>query len=177
LRVAVLSDTHVPGSIHALPAELLARLHGVDRILHAGDLTTAAVLDQLAAIAPTTAVAGNMDPPQLRAVLKEREILRLAGHEVGLAHGHQRHALQDRYIASSYEDPPFELFYQAMTAQLPGAEIIVFGHFHRPLVKRWGSALFVNPGSIAPPHERPTFALLDLRETVEAHIVELPSRL
>lgn len=173
MRVAVISDTHVPGSIRALPDELLVRLRDVDWILHAGDVTTAEVLQRLAAIAPTTAVAGNIDPPELRQTLHEREILELGGRRVGLTHGHQRHALQDQYIGSSYEQPPFELFYQAMMAQLPGAEIILFGHFHRPLVKWWRGVLFVNPGSIAPPHVRPTYALLDLDRSAEATIIAL----
>jgi putative phosphoesterase len=176
LRVAVLSDTHVPASLRSLPDDLLARLRGVDRILHAGDITAPEVLDRLESIAPTTAVVGNMDPPAMRLRLKERELLQLAGRTVGLAHGHQRHALQDRYIGSSYGDPEFDLFYQAMSAQLPSAEIILFGHFHRPVIREWKGILFINPGSIAPPHERPTFAILDLGEVVEAHIVELPRR-
>lgn len=176
MRIAVLSDTHVPGAIRALPDALLKRLRGVDRILHAGDVTVPAVLDRLASIAPLTAVAGNMDPPRMKLRLKEREIVDLAGRRVALAHGHQPHALQDRYIAAGYDDPAFDLFYQTMEAQLPGAEIILFGHFHRPLVKRHRGILFLNPGSIAPPHERPTFALLELDGRVEAHIVELPGR-
>jgi len=174
LRIAVLSDTHVPASLRTLPDDLLRRLEGVDRILHAGDVTTPEILDRLEKIAPTTAVVGNMDPPAMRLRLNEREILELDGHTLGLAHGHQRHALQDRYIGSAYDDPEFDLFYQAMSTQLPGAEVILFGHFHRPVVRPWNGILFVNPGSIAPPHERPTFAMLELGETVEARIVELP---
>ena len=174
MRVAVLSDTHVPASLRTLPDALLTLLQGVDRILHAGDITMPEILDRLEKIAPTTAVVGNMDPPAMRLRLNEREILEFGGHTLGLAHGHQRHALQDQYIVSSYDDPAFDLFYQAMSTQLPGAQIILFGQFHRPVIRRWKEIVFINPGSIAPPHERPTFATLDLGETVEAHIVELP---
>ena len=174
MRIAVLSDTHVPASLRTLPDDLLRRLEGVDCILHAGDITTPEILARLERIAPTTAVVGNMDPPAMQLQLNEREILELGGHTLGLAHGHQQHALQDRYIGSAYDDPAFDLFYQAMSTQLPGAEIILFGHFHRPVIRHWKGILFINPGSIAPPHERPTFATLDLGETVEAHIVELP---
>jgi len=173
MRIAVISDTHVPASLRALPERLIEELEGVDRVLHAGDLSTPGVLDRLNAIAPTTAVAGNMDPPEVRSRVRDREILEIAGRKVGLAHGHQRHALQDRYIGSSYDSAEFELFYQAMTSQLPGSEIILFGHFHKPLIKFWKEILFINPGSIAPPHARPTYALLDLGEKIDARIVEL----
>jgi len=174
VKIAVLSDTHIPSALPALPEELLAQLRGVDHILHAGDITTSGVLDELDAIAPTTAVLGNVDPPIMSRELKEREILHLAGRTLGLAHGHQRHALQDQYIACDYDDAAFDLFYQAMVAQLPGAEIILFGHFHKPVIKQWHDVLFVNPGSIAPPHERPTFAMLELGAEVAASIREIP---
>jgi hypothetical protein len=173
MKIGLVSDTHLPTTIRRLPDGLLDRLAGVDWILHAGDLVSADVLDRLRKIAPTTAVVGNMDPPELAARLASREILQLSGRTIGLQHGHQRSALQDRYIGLPYDAPEFELFYQAMVAQLPGAEIVVFGHFHTPVVREWKGILFVNPGSIAPPHRRLTFGILELGETVEARILNL----
>ena len=173
MRIALLSDTHVPQALPELPPERLNRLQGFDRILHAGDLASYPVLEALEAIAPTTAVGGNIDPPEVKARVRDRETVELAGRTIGLAHGHQRHALQDPYIGLGYDEPGFDLFYQAMASHLPDAEMIVFGHFHAPLVRRWNDRLFINPGSIAPPHERPTFAMLELGDDVNVHIVEL----
>jgi len=173
MRIAVVSDTHIPASLQRLPDRLLEDLVGVDAILHAGDVTTYAVLEELARIAPVTAVCGNIDPPEMRQHLNDREIIEMGGRTIGLQHGHQRHALQDLYIAFAYDAPEFDLFYEAMRKQLPDAEIIVFGHFHAPLVKYWDGILFVNPGSIAPPHERPTYALLDPSGRPTARIVPL----
>jgi len=175
MRVALVSDTHVPGSIPKLPETLLATLEeaSVDRILHAGDLTDLAVLQQLEAIAPTTAVAGNVDSPAVKAKLHERELLEMAGRCIGLAHGHQPHALQNHYIDRGIDSPQFELFYQLMSAQLPGAQIIVFGHFHQPIDREWNGVRFINPGSIAPPHRRSTFAFLDLGDEVGVQIVDV----
>jgi putative phosphoesterase len=173
MKIAAIADTHVPTSRADLPDELLTRLHNVDRILHAGDLVTLRVLERLSAIAPTDAVAGNMDPPEVRAALPLRRLIRLAGRTIGLHHGHQRHTLQSRYIAHDYHSPAFELFYEAMTSQLPGAELIVFGHFHSPVVVEWRGVLFVNPGSIAPPHAWPTYAEIEIDRTIEARIVGL----
>lgn len=173
LRIGLLADTHVPHSLPRLPDSLRAVLAGVDRLVHAGDLVTLAVLDELDAIAPTTAVVGNCDPPEVAERLPERTTLSLSGRRIGVHHGHQRPAFQNQYIARGYAAPEFDLFYQAMATQLPDCDVIVFGHFHAPVVKRWNGVLFVNPGSIAPPHARPTCAVLDIGETIAARILLL----
>lgn len=173
MRIALLSDTHVPTSLSRLPERLLAQLDGVDAILHAGDLVSLSVVETLSRIAPTTAVAGNMDPLEVSCALPDHETLHLGGRSIGLKHGHQHHALQDRYIGFGYDAPEMDLFYQAMAAQLPDAGIIVFGHFHAPVIKRWNDRLFVNPGAVVPTHRRSTFAFLELGAEVEARIVEL----
>jgi putative phosphoesterase len=173
MRIGLVADTHVPTSIPRLPEELLAQLEGVDAILHAGDLVRHTVVETLREIAPTTAVAGNMDPPEVARRLPDRVTLDFAGRSIGLKHGHQPHALQDRYIGLGYDAPEMELFYRAMATQLPDAEVVVFGHFHAPVVRRWNDRLFVNPGAVAPSHGRATFAVLELGTEIDARIVEL----
>jgi len=173
MRVGLVSDTHVPALLPRLPDELLTRLAGVDAILHAGDLVGLRVLEALREVAPTTAVAGNMDPAEVARALPETATLQLDGRCVGLKHGHQRRALQDRYIGRGYDAPEMDLFYQAMAARLPDAEIIVFGHFHAPVVRHWRDRLFVNPGAVVPSRGRSTFAYLDLGAAVKVEIVEL----
>jgi putative phosphoesterase len=170
MKIALISDTHVREG-QPLPQRLLERIRGVDHILHAGDLVTLGILKPLNAIAPTTAVTGNMDPPEVLRTLPAQQTIHLAGHAIGLKHGHQRSALQSQYIRRDYGAPEFQLFYQAMATQLPDAAIIVFGHFHEPVVKRWKDRLFVNPGAMA--GRSPTFALLELGVEVEVRIVEL----
>jgi len=173
MKIALLSDTHVPASLPRLPDRLLEKLAGVDAILHAGDLVTLGVLNVLEKIAPTTAVSGNMDPPEVTRRLNAQELLKYGGRTIGLKHGHQPKRLQSRYIGLSYDAPEFDLFYQAMATQLPDAEIIVFGHFHVPVIKEWNDRLFINPGAVAPSHGRSSFAVLELGEKVVPHIVEL----
>ncbi len=173
MKIALVSDTHIPASLDRLPSELLTQLEAVDAILHAGDLVSLDLIETLREIAPTIAVAGNMDPPEVTAVVPDRAFVRFAGRTIGVKHGHQRHALQDRYIGLGYDTPEMDLFYQAMAEQLPDAEIIVFGHFHEPLVKQWRDRLFVNPGSVLRTQGRSTFAFLELGSKVEVRIVEL----
>ena len=173
MRIALASDTHIPASLVRLPETLLAQLAGVDAILHAGDITSSDVLETLNAIAPTTAVAGNMDPPEVADKLSDRELIHLGGHTIGLKHGHQPHDLQSHYIGSPYDAPEMELFFQLMTAQLPTAEIIVFGHFHRAVTMHWNDILFINPGAVAPSHSVSSFAMLELGETINVQILPL----
>ena len=173
MKIALVSDTHVPASLPRLPDRLLEKLAGVDAILHAGDLVTLEVLEVLNTIAPTTAVSGNMDPPEVTRRLNAQEILKLGGRTIGLKHGHQRQQLQSRYIGLSYDASEFDLFYQVMATQLPDAEIIVFGHFHAPVVKEWNDRLFINPGAVAPSHGRSSFAILELDEKAEVHFIPL----
>ncbi len=170
IRIGLVSDTHVPVAIRQLPEELTRQLDGVDRIFHSGDLVRLDVIETLESIAPTIAVAGNMDPPVVTSKLATHEIIEIGDFRIGLQHGHQRHALQDRYIGKSYDSPEFDSFYRLMAAQLPDCGIIVFGHFHAPLVKHWNDILFINPGAIAMPCKRPTFAILTLGGTAGVEI-------
>ena len=173
MRIGLVSDTHVPISLKRLPSALLNRLDGVDAILHAGDFVSLGVLETLSEIAPTTAVAGNADPPEVARRLADRELLRFEGRTIGLKHGHQPHAVQAHYMGQSYDHPAFELFFQLMSAQLPEADVIVFGHFHRPLIRRWNDVLFISPGAIAPSRGDTSFAILESADTVNAQIIPL----
>jgi putative phosphoesterase len=111
LQVGLIADTHVPGVLPRLPASLHTALAGVDFLIHAGDLATLSVLDELEQIAPTAAVVGNCDPPEVARCLPAQTRLSLAGHRIGVRHGHQRHTLQNLYIGCSYDAPEFDLFY------------------------------------------------------------------
>jgi putative phosphoesterase len=170
VRVGVVSDTHVPDVLPGLPTSLRAALAGVDYIVHAGDLVALSVLDELEEVAPTAAVAGNCDAPEAARRLPPSAVFSLGGRRVSVHHGHQRHTLQNQYIGFGYDAPEFDIFYQAMAAQLPGSDVIVFGHFHTPIVREWHGILFVNPGSIAPPHSRPTYAILELGSEIATHV-------
>ena len=175
MRIALISDTHIPASLERLPGELLHQIADVDAILHAGDIVSNDVLQTLAAIATTTAVAGNMDPPEVAGKLSDRELVRLNGRTIGLKHGHQPNRLQSHYIGQPYDSPEMEVFFQLMASQLPKAEIIVFGHFHRAVITYWNDILFINPGAVAPANGESSFAVLELGETVNARIIDIRS--
>jgi len=124
--VGLISDTH--GLVRP---EVFQALHGVEQILHAGDVGDD-VLIQLRAIAPISAVFGNTDAAGTRGLVKSLQ-LELGGLTIHVSHGHE------------LGSPTPEKLMQRYTA-----DIIVFGHTHRPLVERSGRQLVVNPGAAGP---------------------------
>lgn len=132
MRVLVLSDTHIPQRARALPPIVHAALEEADLILHAGDIASQEVLDELALHAPVHAVCGNVDPWDLWARLPRRKLVEVNGYRIGLIHGdgEDRQGTPERALAA-----------------FPGADCVVFGHTHRPLNERRGRTLLFNPGS------------------------------
>lgn len=132
MRVAVLSDTHGPRYWKACPPRVAEHLNGVDLILHAGDVCTAMVLDELATYAPVRVVLGNNDgpdvanwgaPPTLEFDLDGLPVAML--HNSGLAEGRPARLLQ----------------------QFPNAALVVFGHSHIPWDTTHQGQRSFNPGS------------------------------
>jgi hypothetical protein len=149
LTLGVISDTHVPDRARCLGQRALDVFSSarVDAILHAGDISIRRVLDQLGELAPVHAVRGNRDWAAL-SKLPVRLELEYGGVNIGLVHGHGRwnEYLVDRveYIVRGYR---LEMFQPRLVAAFPKANVIVFGHTHRPLNQWVDGALLFNPGS------------------------------
>lgn len=123
MLIGVISDTH-----GLMRAEALAALDGVELILHAGDVGKQSVLRELEIIAPVRAVYGNVDDPFL--ALPQALDLTLEGLAVHVSHGHE--------VGSPTP--------AALVARYP-ADVIIFGHTHKPLIEHVGSTLVLNPGA------------------------------
>lgn len=157
ILVGLIADTHIPYRRRLLPPQVFSILAGVDLILHAGDINVPTVLDKLRTIAPVEAVAGNGDD-NLSEVLGTEKALSLAGFTIALTHGH---------LGKGKTTP--DRAYNACA----GADIIVFGHSHIPLIEWRGSTLLVNPGSPTDKRTQTHFSvgLLYLGETAVAEII------
>jgi putative phosphoesterase len=156
LRVAVLADTHLtPGRSTALPDPVHRELARADVILHAGDVLTAAVLDELAGYAPVHAVLGNNDH-ELAGVLPDRLELDLAGVPIAMVHDSGLRAGRPARLRRWF----------------PDAAVVVFGHSHEPVdeVADTGQLLF-NPGSPTQRRRQPqcTMGVLELAAGRIAH--------
>ena len=119
--VGVISDTH-----GLLRPEALERLRGVEHILHAGDVGGAGILNALQAVAPVTAIRGNIGTGPAWASLPAEARLELAGWRILVLHDLKA------------------------LGGAPEADIVVSGHSHRPLVERRGGVLYLNPGAAGP---------------------------
>ena len=87
MRVVVISDTHAPRFWKRCPTAVADHLVDADMILHAGDVCTADVLDELAQFAPVRVVLGNNDGPDVADWgAPETLELDLAGPAVGMIH-------------------------------------------------------------------------------------------
>ena len=148
--VGLIADTH--GLIREAA---LRALDGVDVILHAGDVGRRSVLDALAALAPVHAVFGNVDLPDgtLQASI-DREF---EGVRLHVSHGHEIGSPTPERLVERYD-----------------ADVIVYGHTHRALVKQVRSTLVINPGAAGPArfNLKPSIARLQLPER-DARIVAL----
>lgn len=160
--VGLLADTHIPHRLKRLPQAVLDALAGCDVILHAGDVDDPAALEPLRAIAPVHAVRGNfhvMDLSDGGAALPETIELELAGARVVLVHGHRPGFLgfwlKGLHVAALWMGLTDNGALNRRTAHrlarlYPQADVIVFGHAHKPHVEWIGQTLLVNPGAVCP---------------------------
>jgi putative phosphoesterase len=130
MRLGVIADTH-----GLLRPEVFDVFRDVDHILHAGDLGPIDVLTELESLAPVTAVYGNTDGPEVRSRLLQVAQVELDGFRIVVTHGDQ--------LGSPTPDK--------LHAAFPEAEILVFGHTHRPLLTLVDVVVTViNPGGAGP---------------------------
>ncbi len=131
MRLGILSDTH-----GLLRPQVFEVFKEVDHILHAGDVGRAEILVELEALAPVTAVYGNTDGLELRARLPQVAEVELDGFAVVVTHGDQL----------GHPTP------EALHAAFPRAEILVYGHTHKPLLELVDRTVTVmNPGGAGHP--------------------------
>lgn len=159
MKVGVLSDTHVPTAAAALPPRIFELFRGVDLILHAGDIVHLSVLEELMALAPVEAVAGNMDDEAVHARLPGKKVLQLGRFTVGLVHG--------KYKIDSQRE--------LIRREFGLVDLIVYGHSHSPF---WGienGIRFLNPGSPTDTRYAPynSVALLHVGEDLHAEIIRI----
>jgi putative phosphoesterase len=137
----------MPRGARALPDDCLERLAGADLILHAGDVTGAAFLEELRALGPPVeAVQGNMDDAELRAALPESRVVEAGGARIAMLH----------------VPGPREGRAERLAARFPGCDAVVYGHTHAAEVLRHGDMWILNPGSPTERRRSPARTMLEL---------------
>ncbi len=161
--VGVISDTHIPARAKKIPDKVFKIFRGVSLIIHAGDLTQLSVLSELERVAPVVAVCGNMDKADVQAKLPEMDSVEVYEWKIGVLHDPGALGGTGR---------------MKKIAKQNDFDVLVFGHTHRPSIKREKDILFVNPGSptnpIPPFLVKPSVALLTAKkENIDPEIVRL----
>ena len=122
--IGVISDTH-----GLLRSEALTALRGSHRIIHAGDVGSPKILEQLTTIAPVTAVRGNIDKDAWARKLPETEVFEIAGLSIYILH---------------------DLSKLDLRPQAAGFAAVISGHSHVPKQETRDGVLYFNPGSAGP---------------------------
>jgi uncharacterized protein len=163
VQLAIVADTHLPRGKRLLPQGCLQLMRAADLILHAGDLSTVDVLRMLEALGPpVAAVHGNVDAPDLRALLPATRIVEADGARIAMVH----------------DAGPAKGRLARMRRRFPDADAVVFGHSHIPLYERADDGFQIfNPGS---PTDRRRqqwhtmgLARVRARDKIEFELVEL----
>lgn len=162
-RIGVISDTHIPMRVARVPEAALKVFEDaqVGLILHAGDLSVLAAIDQLESYAPVVAVQGNVEQADVVARLPIKRELRVGECAIGLVHilGERKHYARNA------------------RREFPDARVVVFGHSHIPFVQDEEGLLLLNPGSASDRRTQPhcSVAILTIEDgQPHAEIVTLP---
>ena len=160
MLIGLISDTHIPDRAKEIPQKVFDAFSEVDLIIHAGDLTSLKVIEDLEKIAPVMAVQGNMD--RTRGIdLPAAKVLEAEGLKIGIAHG--------------------EVYPRADTQQLVylakelNADIMITGHSHQPKIEQTDGVLLLNPGSpIVPRLADRTVMILEINnKEVDVEIIKI----
>jgi len=124
LNIGAISDTH-----GLLRPEAVEALRGSARIIHAGDVGDPEILEQLTAIAPVTAVRGNIDKGKWARKLRETEVVEVGGVSIYVLHNLDELDLKP---------------------ESAGFSAVIYGHSHVPKQEMRNGVLYFNPGSAGP---------------------------
>jgi uncharacterized protein len=141
MRIGLITDTHIPWVEKKIPQEVFHAFQGVDLILHAGDIYSHVVLDDLEKIAPVLAALGDDDYPGPDERVKDKHIIQIGSHVIWLIH-------EGPSVPTSVKWLPMWLKNRLNhDEKYVKPDIIVSGHEHRPVIDRTDGIIHINSGS------------------------------
>ncbi|WP_406242717.1 metallophosphoesterase family protein [Tissierella carlieri] len=126
----------------------------VDIIVHSGDYISIEVIEALQKYKNFIGVWGNVDEPEVKNLIKEKEVVTIEGYRIGIFHGHG--------TISNTLDRAYEKFRE------DDVDIIIFGHSHQPLVKTKKGILMLNPGSLTNKRQERWYSYIILELNTES---------
>lgn len=162
--IGLIADTHIPNRAEKLPKKVFTQFRkaNVDYIVHAGDITSFKVIQELATIAPVIAVHGNHDPSLLCKRFPAVTSFHVAEKTIGVWH-HPNYFFRTKKMRQ--------------LAHKKGFDVLVIGHTHKQKLLVKGGVLFVNPGSptcpIPPFLVKPSIAVLILTSPPHVSFIQV----
>ena len=153
MKVLIVSDTHKRNENYF---KVLEKVSPVDLVIHSGDIEGSEYALAAAADCMVEMVAGNND--FFSQLPMEREFA-IGKYHVWVTHGH------NYYVSMSSEILKQE-------ARQRGADIVFYGHTHRPDLDLDDDVIAINPGSLSYPRQdgrKPSYVLMDIDRFGEAH--------
>ena len=168
MRIGLIADTHMPGSLQELWPQAMTAFENVDCILHAGDLHSIDIVDQLSMLAPTYVSRGNGDSGLVDDRIRDVWLLEFAGVTIGMIHRLPSPARKSSDEIIDYLSQHFD--------RIP--QVLIYGHTHLEGVHQVADLLVINPGSPTLPRNQSlrlgTIGILDVDgDTVDASIFQL----
>lgn len=162
IRIAVISDTHIPNQARALPPQSLECFKKADMVIHAGDLVELSVLKELEKVCPkVVAVWGNMDPCEVKEKLPEKKIIEVGKYKIGITHGYGHPNKIIEIVQDKFKNDDID--------------IVIFGHSHTPFNEKKDGVLYFNPGSLTDKIFSPynSYGIIEVNDKIEAKIIEI----
>ena len=145
MRVLIISDTH---GYHKNLDKVLKLERPYHQVIHLGDIEGDEDYLETAAGCPVTAVRGNND---YFSRLPQEQIIELEGKRIFITHGHYY------YVVAGLE-------HLIREAQGRDADLVMFGHIHRPVIRKEGTLSVINPGSLSFPRQeghKPSYIVME----------------
>jgi uncharacterized protein len=155
LRVAVLSDTHIPTRASGIPGRVYEIVAESDLVIHAGDVVEMDVIRDLERLAPVKAVLGNMDGDDMAGMLPTVLETEVGGFRVAVSHGSGAPWGLPERILSGLKTRPY---------------LLIYGHSHTWHWEKRDGVWFLNPGSTCGSKGSRTMAVLTLEPGTEPSV-------
>jgi len=146
MRIVITGDTHIPSRGHEVPAKICQEARKSDLVIHTGDFNSVEAYRSLAQAAPELrAVRGNQDVRELAKLLPTTERFAVDGLRFVVTHGHTWGRPRPSRLAREFARE---------------ADVVVYGHLHRPTILPFHGCTVINPGSpVDPRGGRPCYVV------------------
>ncbi len=153
MKILIVSDTHRQNENYF---KVMDKVAPIDMVVHCGDAEGSEYIIGKKAACPLEIVLGNND---YFSELPREKFFMIGPYKVWLTHGHNYYVTMENGSIKR----------EAISR---GADIVMYGHTHRPVIDIGNNIIAVNPGSLTYPRQdgrKPSYIIMEIDEKQEAH--------